>query len=281
MLGNDPRGFSLGEVYALLHPWRSHHFDIKCACGVYPCPVWERLLPLREKDLYARLFDTLDLDLIVDSSKRLTWVIDQNIRISRIPGIRCRNIVLYKDPTSLYYSYWKRGLSEIERIPGLYGYYRRAIRAGLPMVAVNYDWFVANVHAALALLCEVIEIPYFEEKSIFWGKVHHHLFGSFGTRKQLFERPDAAVYQERFDDEFERKRPEFERRLAADPGLASTLELLRQRDIRTIGGYPSAGRRRLRRPWFYYRDRIEEIRRSRHPEPYPDLESSLIREWRR
>jgi hypothetical protein len=39
ILGNDPKGFSLGEVANWFYPWRTHHFDIKCGCGIYPCPV--------------------------------------------------------------------------------------------------------------------------------------------------------------------------------------------------------------------------------------------------
>ena len=55
IMGNDPGGFSLGEVCSWYRPTRTHHFDIKCGCGVYPCPMWQRLRETSERDLYDEL----------------------------------------------------------------------------------------------------------------------------------------------------------------------------------------------------------------------------------
>lgn len=280
ILGNDSRGFSLGEVYALYHPWRSHHFDIKCACGVYPCPIWQEVKILSEKDLYARLFERLDLDFIVDSSKRLTWVIDQNIRLRRTSDTRCYNVCFYKDPISLYYSYWKRGLRDIGKVPQIYLYYVKAIRAGLPMLTVNFDWFVAEGEGALKILCDRLDIPYFGGKMQFWQKEHHHVFGSFGPRKQLFNKEQACIHKEAFCAEFESQKLEFERTLSQNRRLSAILELLRKRDIRNVGEYPDSRQFRIRRPLFYYRDRLVAFNHRLRPQRYMDRESSLIREWR-
>jgi hypothetical protein len=280
ILGNDPRGFSLGEVYAVFHPWRTHHFDVKCACGVYPCRIWEEVRTLHERDLYARLFERLDLDFIVDSSKRLTWIIDQNMRLRRAADTRCHNVFFYKDPTLSYHSWWKRGLRDIGEVADKYRYYTNAMRAGLPMVTVNFDWFVAEGEAALKLLCNRLNIPWFEGKMRFWQKEHHHAFGSFGPRRQLFDKEHACIYQEAFHAEFESRKMEFERTLAHNRPLSAILEQLRKRDIRNVDGYPDPRRCRIRKPLFYYRDRLAALKYRLRPERYLDREASLIREWR-
>jgi len=109
ILGNDPKGFSVGEVVNWFYPWRTHHFDIKCGCGVYPCPVWEKIKNFKANEFHEKVLDNLNLNFIVDSSKNLPWVVDSNVRAIKKRKFTAYNILIFKDPVSLYYSFWKRG----------------------------------------------------------------------------------------------------------------------------------------------------------------------------
>jgi len=277
ILGNDPRGFSLGEVSSWFRPWRTTHFDIKCGCGVYPCPVWHELKKVGEEDLYSEILDRLDVDFVVDSSKRLTWVIDQNIRLMSAGRHQVFNLFLYKDPVSLHYSHWKRGHTDVARTTREYHYYDRAISARLPFVAVNYDWLVSNMDDSVRRLCGLLGIPHWEGKHCFWKKQHHHLWGSFGPRKQLFEK-NPSNYREGFSDEYRRLIPGYEKMFGEDPDLQGTLKFLQDRDIRNLGQYPEHGRLGVRRPVFYYRQRIRDFRLRLFPQWAADREAATIRD---
>lgn len=278
VLGNDPRGFALGEVASWYHPWRTHHFDIKCGCGVYPCPLWEEMRAVPEDRLYRTLFDTRDLDFISDSSKSLTWVIDQNRRLMRDAEVRPLNLFFYKDPVALYYSHWKRGDRDIDKIAGRYRYYEQALQAKIPFVAVNYDWFVSAPEAALEKLCAVVEVPYTEGKLRFWEKEHHHLFGSFGPRAQLAQHKAKEIYVEERAPEFVEREAELRDRMEADPRLPRILRALEARDLRRVDAHPRSIA--PSRPLFYWRLKLQWRRRRHNPEPSLDREASLIREWR-
>jgi hypothetical protein len=88
ILGHHPRGFSLGGVANWYHPWRTHHFDVKCSCGVYLCPLWEKFKNYPEEELPFQLLDQLKLDFLVDSSNSPPWVIGQNRRFRRRSEVR-------------------------------------------------------------------------------------------------------------------------------------------------------------------------------------------------
>ena len=280
LLGHDPRGFSLGEVVSWYRPWRTHHFDIKCGCGVYPCPVWEVLAPTPENRLYDRIFETQDVDFIVDSSKSLTWIIDQNRRLSRRSDVRVLNLFLYKQPVSLYYSFFKRGQRDIRTVAGYYDYYASAMRARVPLVSLNYDEFIQDPPAALRRVCEWADLEYYEGKLKFWEGVHHHLWGSFGPRRQLHEAKAREIYVEPYSDEYQDLLPVVERQFEGNAKLRRTLQDLASKDLLKAKPAPAVDRRGVRRLPFYYRIRWREIRRRFFPQHYLDKEASLIREWR-
>lgn len=134
----------------------------------------------------------LEVDILVDSSKNLPWVIDNNI-YARNNDISVYNILIYKDPASFFHSFWKRGISiEKARNHEFISYYKRFFESNLPFISLNYNKLVAEPSKTLRKLCHLIEIPYFEGKENFWEKEHHQLFGSRGTRKQVGN-PEAAI----------------------------------------------------------------------------------------
>jgi hypothetical protein len=49
IIGNDDKGFSLGEIYAWFRPYRTHHLNIKCSCDGIDCP-WDKLKYIKEDD---------------------------------------------------------------------------------------------------------------------------------------------------------------------------------------------------------------------------------------
>ena len=289
ILGNDPRGFSLGEVACWFRPTRTHHFDIHCACGVSPCPVWERLGDLDEDAFYDGLFDRLEPDFAVDSSKRLSWVIDQNRRLGRDPRWRVDDLFLYKDPISLFWSDYKRGRTDPAVVAGYYRYYEIALDARLPFVTVDHDWLVGDPRGSVRRICAHLDLPWFEDKHEFWRGEHHHLWGSFGPRQQVAA-GEGSIHHERPSEEFLARREEFERFFARDQRLQGILAELRRRDLRerpdgaradgeaTDVALPAPAD--VRRPLAYWRIRLREAYRRRFPEPHPDREASLVRERR-
>lgn len=278
ILGNDPQGFSMGEVCSWFRPTRTHHFDIKCGCGVYPCAVWDELRGAREDEIYDRVFQANPVSFAVDSSKRLTWVIDQNLRLRADGRHEIVNIFLYKDPVSLHYSLWKRGVHDLSRTSGAYQYYRRAIDAGIPFVSVNYDWLIEDMSSRLPSICDVVGVDYQPEKERFWEGRHHHLFGSFGPRRQL-RAANPSIYREEFHPEYSAIVERLEASFRSDAKLQSVLRELRRRDVREDSRRPVAQSSGVRRPLFYYRQRLQELRSRFFPEHYLDREASAIHEW--
>lgn len=279
ILGNDPRGFSLGEVSSWFRPWRTTHFDIKCGCGIYPCPVWEELKEADERDLYSTLLGRPDVDFVVDSSKRLTWIIDQNIRLMSEGRYRVFNLFLYKDPVSLHHSRWKRGDTDVRRTAREYHYYERAIEARVPFVSMNYDWLISHLDVGVRRVCDLFGLGHRDGRERFWEKQHHHLWGSFGPRKQLFAE-NPSIYREEFGEDYRRLIPEYERVFGGDRDLQRVLEILRARDVQNLETYPALERSRVRRPLFYYRQRWRDFRLRLSPQWMLDKEASTIQEWR-
>lgn len=279
MLGNDPDGFLLGEVYRWFYPSRTHHFDLKCACGSYPCAVWEEIKNFNRKHFYAKALQTLDMEFLVDTSKNLPWVIDgyeRSFKNGR-PYVFL-NVLIYKSPISLYYSYWKRGNPDIRNLTNAYRTYAQFFRSGLPFIAVNYDKLVEKPGYQLKKLCSVLEIPYFQEKQQFWTKHHHHLFGSAGARQQVFN-GESAVYKEKYTPEFATVLRNQESFLNTDPVINKTLDTLERNNIDKVARYPSqTGKVAVKKGAVYYKKKLRQCLKRFHPDQHPDREAEFIRQ---
>jgi len=266
MLGNDPRAFSLGEVYAWFHPYRTDHFSITCSCGQSTCP-WNKLKTLEEDKFYAKSFDILDVDVLVDSSKNLTWVIDNNIQ-ARKEAIDVFNVLLYKEPVSFFYSYWKRGFSINKARKDIFiKYYRRFFQSNLPFTVLNYNKLVADPASTLESLCQLLGISYFEGKQRFWEKEHHYLFGSMGLRKDI-ERKNLKIRdKEDYPSEFQSIIPQIEADNLRDKKFQAVLSKLKDHEMQE---YEKTSDGKIYHRYWYYAAKLKKMVRRRFPEKWHD-----------
>ena len=107
IIGNDPKAFSCGEIYALYHPWRTHHFEPKCGCGE-ECEYLKEFKSIREEQFHNLLFEKYGYSWIVDSSKDLNWIIDNQKWVIQNNG-RVLNLLIWKQPATYSISFLKRG----------------------------------------------------------------------------------------------------------------------------------------------------------------------------
>ncbi|MBA4318319.1 MAG: hypothetical protein C0412_07955 [Flavobacterium sp.] len=249
ILGNDRKGFSLGELYAWFRPFRTHHFQIKCSCDGSNCP-WDKLKKLKEESFYENAFRTLNVDFLVDSSKDIPWVVDNNL-LSRKNNIKVFNILLYKDPISFFYSFWKRGVSiQKAREAEFKKYYNRFFQTRLPFVSLNYNNFVANPEHTIQKLCALLGIPYFKDKTNFWEKQHHHVFGSMGTRKQTEEKASKIMSKEDYPLDYQKIIPQIKEETRNDLLFCNILEKLNYYDLCSHDEIEKSGE--IKKPYWYF-----------------------------
>jgi hypothetical protein len=197
MLGSGDRAFSCGEIYARFRPLEPRHHRIDCACGEAPCPVWAQIADLPEHHFHRGVADRLGRRTVVDSSKAADWVRDAS-RWARDDGMRVENVLIWKDPLSLGYSFWKRGwLRGVDGPQPATGrrkslglevfviYYEEFFEGGMPHVTVSYSDLASAPGAVLASLCSALGLPYRPGQERFWETRHHHLFGSGTVSKGL------------------------------------------------------------------------------------------------
>jgi len=265
IVGNDLRGFSLGEVNAWFRPYRKHHFKIRCSCDGSKCP-WDNLKDLNEDLFFEKAFKILDVDFLVDSSKSIPWVVDNNINGKR-KGIKVYNILLYKDPVSLFYSFWKRDVSIKRARENVFKkYYRRFFQANLPFISVNYNKFVADPQTALKKLCSLIDIPYFEGKEKFWEKEQHQVFGSMGTRKQVEKGNSTIKTKEYFPLEYENLIPKIKMENEKNIAFQHVIEKLGSHEMKAdfdINHFQD-----IKKPYWYYMLNLKQKFKHRFPEKW-------------
>jgi hypothetical protein len=182
-LGNDPAGFSVGEVYALFHPYRPHHIEPPCGCGDAACTIWSEILAAGEEKLYETLFAlNPEAEFIVDSSKDPFWIARQVERLQRA-GIETRHILIWKTPLELAASFKKRDeLAAWEK--SWVNYYRLYHTLVSGWRSVPYAAYTQDT-AVLPAICAYLDIPYFAGKEAYWEKTHHLLFGNDSARVHL------------------------------------------------------------------------------------------------
>ena len=184
ILANSPHGFSCGEVSALFWPYRRHHIDYKCSCGDPHCEVWETVKEAGATNLYQRTFEIFpDIDFIVDSSKDPLWIADRTEDLAG-SGIQVKNILIWKSPEEFYSSRLKRNQKR--------GWKRAWINYHKLYFRMVKYWFSIPYHGLatspdlLKMLCEKLEIPFFDGKDKYWEKVHHTLFGNTSAKIHLY-----------------------------------------------------------------------------------------------
>lgn len=183
-LGNDPKGFSIGEAIALFEPVKRHHYAPICGCHNKACRVWSELRKHPPAELYRSIFDKHpEVEFIVDSSKDPLWINDR-IRDLKKQGIDYQIALIWKSPLEIAHSFYKRG--EYQRWVRSWVNYHRLLYTLQPdnWTTVNYREYTSHPES-LRNFCESLGIPYFEGKERFWEKSHHLLFGNHSARKHL------------------------------------------------------------------------------------------------
>ena len=184
MLGTPAEAFSCGEAVAAFQPRRPEHAHLVCSCGEDPCPVWERLRAGPVEQFHRRVADTLGVERVIDSSKWFGWVRDAN-RWGADSGMRVVNLLIWKEPLELAFSWWKRGElpADEEAIWCYVQYHARLLDAGFPVVSVPYADLADDPAGVLASTCRAIGLPYEPGQERFWTTQHHNLFGSSRARR--------------------------------------------------------------------------------------------------
>lgn len=269
IIGNNPRAFSCGEVYALYHPWRKHHFKPICGCG-RECEYLKAFKNLRQEQFHTHLFEEYGYDWIVDSSKDLTWVIDNQQWVTRNKG-RVLNLVIWKKPATFSLSFLKRGRKSHYWRPIFITYYKQFLDTQLPFVAICYDDFILNPERYIHLLCTILGMEYSDRKMHFWHKEHHQLFGSGGTAKQVRAGTSEIVRQVEIPEQFAEDVALIQSRLQDDREVAGIIKQLQQREIAAVNpagdslfNYDRPGKR----PTWYYKQKIVLKMRRYFPESY-------------
>jgi hypothetical protein len=264
ILGNAPDAFSCGEVSAWFRPYRTHHFKIDCVCGEDPCPVWEKVKGVPASDFHAAVIEQFRVNFVIDSSKDLCWIIDTQ-KWAVANGIIPLNLLIWKDPIDLAYSYWKRDRDITGWRREFIRYCSKILGIRLPFLGVNYGNLVSNPRSTVAETCAAIGMPYFDGKERFWEKKHHHLFGSHGVRRQVETGTSIIRARGTLPQEFEANAEFLRRQVAADAEVQRILGILRQADVKSAVGDGSRIQGLLpEKPlplWYYLRRTQRRIRR--------------------
>ncbi|HFC54061.1 MAG TPA: hypothetical protein ENJ43_06470 [Gammaproteobacteria bacterium] len=193
LLANSPSGFSCGEVYAMFHPFRKHHVDPACGCGDPQCNIWKHLKRQGPKKLYHSIFEMFpEVDCIVDSSKDPMWIRDRSNDLAG-SGIAVRNVLIWKTPQEFHQSRKKRHQEhrwESEWI----NYHRHYFSLVDEWISLPYAE-LAKSPRTLKILCERLQIPWFEGKEAYWEKRHHTLFGNTSAKIHLYDKESKQFQQ--------------------------------------------------------------------------------------
>jgi hypothetical protein len=200
MLGNGRGCYSCGEVHALFRPWRRHHFKPSCSCGSPSCSVWKPLIQIKVSEFHQKVFEIKNIDFLIDSSKSLTWLIDQKKWLK--DSIRIVNLAIYKEPLDLAYSNWKRGLPIEQSWLHYKRYYSRLFALKFPVITINHHDLIKNPGLKLLSLCNLLNMKYFEGKEKFWEGDLHFLFGSKGVVEQIRRRSSSFRVVKKYPDDF-------------------------------------------------------------------------------
>jgi hypothetical protein len=233
ILGNHPCSFTCGEAVNLFRPMHTHHFTPKCACGQEPCPVWSRLRDTTEQTFYGDVFSALDVRVLIDSSKELSWLVDARAWARRsLPGVEVVNVFTYKDPLDLSYSFWKRGRDPMFWRSQFVVYYQRLFAIRLPLLTVKLGRLLASPATTVRQMCDVLGLPYVSGMERFWEGEQHHLFGNLGVRRQTQAGQSAFETTPPRDDRFAQHEDDVRRAIAGD---AEVRDIMRRLDAAEIG----------------------------------------------
>jgi len=183
MMANNPDGFSVGEVHALFHPYRPHHFNPECGCSNPKCDFWFKVRKEGKEHLYETIFTLLpDISFIVDSSKNPWWIQKQSDLLER-QGIEVYHLLIWKEPASFAHSMLKRNQKNWEK--AWKNYYRLYLTLFERYISIPYSDLAQFPEQVLREVCSKCGLTYHEGMEKFWEKQHHTLFGNDSAKIHL------------------------------------------------------------------------------------------------
>lgn len=191
MLGNGPDAFSCGEVHALFRPFRTSHRGLRARLEA-PRPggddtvlseAWRKIGPVPASRFHARVAESSRVPCVVDSSKDLSWLVDSH-DWARRGGLRVANVVIWKRPEELAFSFHKRDLSLDASRHHFLTYYARLRATGVPIASLRWRDLAAGPGPLLENLCRLLGLAWFEGRERFWESRAEPILGNSGTRAQ-------------------------------------------------------------------------------------------------
>ena len=165
---------------------------------------------------------------MIDSSKRLGWVRDAN-RWGADSGMRVVNLLIWKEPLELAFSWWRRGElpADEEAIRCYVLYHARLLDAGFPVLSLPYADLAADPAGVLASTCHAAGLPYEPGQERFWTTQHHNLFGSVAARAERCKRATRPSAGPRRLRSSSRRPAPWPPALRPDPELAGVIDRMR------------------------------------------------------
>jgi hypothetical protein len=223
MLGSHPRAFSLGEISKLPDFVRRG----KRLCMLEDSHFWEeeftekerqdlargmsghrlhRQIPLKLErwvrgwlgndailNPYSRLFEKIDADVLVDSSKYFSWL-NQRLAAREFQQQWLRPFLIHmvRDGRAVVNSYlriypdkgieWltQHWLNELEKKKQLYDRHPSDRK-----MTVHYEALASDPEGTLKEVCNVIGLEFTPDMIEYWTHPHHHVAGSRGTNSMI------------------------------------------------------------------------------------------------
>jgi hypothetical protein len=192
MMANSPDGFSVGEIQALFHPYRPHHFSPVCGCGNPECGLWKRVLASGEERLYQTIFNEFpEVSFIVDSSKNPWWIHRQTSTLEK-QGIMVHHLLIYKEPAAFAHSMVKRGRKTWRR--AWKNYYRLYFSLIENFFPVPYKGLAQKPSETISSICRSCGLEFHQDRERFWEKQHHTLFGNDSAKIHLYSEKNTNYH---------------------------------------------------------------------------------------
>ena len=177
-LANDPKGYSLGEIHALMRPYRKHHF--KERERLKTDKIWGKIINDGEKKLYKNLFNLMpEYDYFVDSSKNPNWIKNHINNLNEM-GVENHCVLIYKSPDEIFASFKKRNRTK-QWEKSYINYHRLFFSLINNFIPISYRSFATNEESNKRLF-ELLNLTYSPNKREFWQKEHKTFFGNNRTR---------------------------------------------------------------------------------------------------
>lgn len=226
MIGSHPDAFSLGEISKLPKIvkkgkikfcvredstfWQDNFTEselIELAAGLSNQRI-NKYIPLKVERLvrkilrrdtilnsYTTLFEKIEKEILVDSSKYITWIENKlKAREFRAGLIEAYLIHMIRDGRAVANSYLRvfpkltisefsqRWVSQIQEQKSFYDKF-----PGDKKMVVRYEELATNPQAVLERVCQLLAIEFTPEMIEYWRHDHHHIVGSRGTNALILK----------------------------------------------------------------------------------------------